>query len=173
MLWLIVLVILIGSLLLWLLISPIYLVLDTRIPVVTLRWAGLGLATLMYAEEDWWVRVRFWFFKRSWSLTKTMFAEKNRKSESTKRDKNRRLKKSPARRRLTARKMADLMLTFKVEQLKLAYCSSDYSENGRWYFLNLIPPFNKHLFINFSDENFLLLKIRNNGWRIAGAFFKQ
>ena len=31
---------------------------DTRIPVIMVQWKGIGNATLLYEDEEWWLKIR-------------------------------------------------------------------------------------------------------------------
>ena len=59
-------------------------------------------------------------------------------------------------------KMLNILKSFQVTTLEVGISSSDYITNARWYFLNFLPRIREHVHVNFADENYLNLEIRNN-----------
>jgi hypothetical protein len=57
-----------------------------------------------------------------------------------------------------------------VEEWRLAMDTGDYILNARLFPLNFLPGCRNHLHINFLEENYLYLKIRNYPWKIIYAF---
>jgi hypothetical protein len=58
-----------------------------------------------------------------------------------------------------------------VQQWELALDTGDYTHNAFLYPLNYASYFHQHLQVNFNDENYLFVRIRNKVWRMLYAFF--
>lgn len=71
------------------------------------------------------------------------------------------------------RMVISLLKSFRVVKFNVAVCNLDYTTNARWYFLNHLPGISKHVHINFEDENYFNLVVKNNAWSIVYAFIKQ
>ena len=59
--------------------------------------------------------------------------------------------------------------TFRVTEWKLALDTGDYTLNAVLYPLNFLPHTANHLLVNFQNENYLVLKVRNRPWKIVYA----
>jgi len=84
-------------------------------------------------------------------------------------------KKKPKRRmelRPLLKKIVRIIKTFRVTEWRLAIDTGDHTRNAQLYPLNFSPRTFRHLYINFSDENYLLLKTRNRPWKILYAFLR-
>lgn len=165
MFWIILLFILLIAA--WILLSPLELKIDTRVPVIMIQWKSIGSAMLLYEEEEWWLKVRVLFFYKNWSLMQLIFA--NRKKRKTKVETRR---KKSGRKSGTPLKFFKILKTFHIVQWEIAISTDDNTTNARWYYLNFLPFMRKHVHINFFDENYLVLIIRNKAWRMAYAFMK-
>jgi len=66
MLWVVLLLIIL--LLVWILLSPLEFKIDTRVPVIMIRWNAIGSATLLFENEEWWLKIRVLFFAKKWNL---------------------------------------------------------------------------------------------------------
>ena len=62
--------------------------------------------------------------------------------------------------------------SFRVIEWCIAIDTGDKIKNGWLYPLNFSPYTRQHLYINFMDENYLVLRIRNAPWMLAFAFLK-
>jgi hypothetical protein len=165
MLWIILLLLLFIPA--WVLLSPLEFQIDTRVPVIMLQWKSMGSATLLYEDEEWWLKVRVLFFSKKWNLVQMIFADrKKRKKKNLSRKKRGRKKSIPVL------KFYKILKTFQIVQWQIAFCSDDNTKNARCYYLNFLPSTRKHVQINFFDENYLVLIIRNRAWRMAYAFLK-
>ena len=100
-------------------------------------------------------------------MVKMFFAGRKRKKKTA----QRRRKKSKEKFRLIL-KFFKMINTFQIVQWEIAYCADDYTENAYQYWLNFFPLTAGHIRINFFDENYLVLIIRNKAWRMAYAFIK-
>lgn len=165
MIWIVILVILLV-LFCAILLLPVEFKIDTRIPIVAIQWAGIGQAILIYTEEDWWLKIGLPFFHKQWPLMQLILSDKKKK----KKVKTVEIKKR--KKRMSVLKFLNLLKTFRVIKLEVAISNSDYIANARWYFLNFLPHIRQHVLVNFEEENYLILVIRNNAWRIAYAFIK-
>lgn len=156
---LIIIVLLIG-LLIWLLISPLVILLDTRVPYFQVKWVSIGAASIWY-DENLKVKFRILFFR------KTIDVGQKKKKITTKK-KNIKSKK----RKIPAQKIIRLLKTFKVKRWNLAIDSGDYIETAFLYPINFLRPLQNHLYINFNDENYLFIEITNRPWKILLAMMR-
>jgi len=145
--------------LVWLLIAPVTFSIDTRTPCVALNYRTVGNATLWFNEE-WLLRIKILFYKKVIRL-------ETLKSKSRKNKK----KKGKTRGKFTLAKILWVMKTFRLVEWKLAIDTGDFTEDAWLYPLNFSTALGDKVRINFTDENFLCLKIRNRPWKILYAFF--
>jgi hypothetical protein len=165
MVWLII-VIVIRVLLSWLLISPLIVKVDTRIPEARLRWWSVGEANIWYKDE-WWLQWRILFYKKEIRFSEIGSKTKTPKQAASKKRSGRKMKINKI-----LKKGMRIMRTFKVEEWQLAVDTGDHTRNAQLYPLNFIPYNFQHLSINFNDENYLVLKTRNRPWKMLYAFLK-
>lgn len=69
-------------------------------------------------------------------------------------------------------KFIKILKTFHIVQWEIAISADDNTTTARWYYLNFLPFMRKHVHINFIDQNYLVMIIKNKVWRIAYAFMK-
>jgi len=149
---------------LWLLISPLSVEIDTRIPEAKFRWTSIGGATIWYNGE--WL-LDFWVF----FYHKTIhFSEINGKPHK-KRLPQKKSKKNVRFNRML-KKIIAVAKTFRVKEWQLAIDTGNYIYNGKLYPLNFLPHLSQHVRINFTDENYLVLRISNRPWKILYAFLR-
>ena len=144
-----------------LLLAPMILVIDTRIPEVKFSWKGIGNAAINYKEEEWLLRFRIFFFAKEVKLQSI----KRRKKKQEKRKRNKR------NLRKMFRKFLAVIKTFRVHVWRMSIDTGDYVYNAWLY------PFNyfvgaEHCRINFQEENYLVLELRNNLARMLYAWFR-
>ena len=166
MLWTILLLIII-LLPTWVLLSPLEFKLDTRVPVIMVQWKSIGNATLFYEDEEWWLKVRILFISKKWNLVQMIFAERKKRKKIPP---GHRRKKGG--RRIPVLKFFKILKTFQIVQWGIAFSADDNTENAYWYWLNFFPFTRQHVHVNFTDENYLVLVIRNKIWRMVYAFIK-
>jgi hypothetical protein len=165
MVWIIVIILLL-LILCWVLITPLELRIDTRTPQVSIRWMNIGKALVSYENEKWWLNVWVLFFHKQWDLEKLIFAEKKKK----KRVKRIAEKRKPGTNKF--RKFLKVMKTFRVTNWQIAIDTGDTIKNAWLYPLNFSAYTWKHVYINFTDENYIVLSIRNTPWKLAYAFLR-
>jgi len=132
-----------------------------------IQWKSIGIATLFYEDEEWWLKIRILFFSKKWNLVQMIFAEPKKKKKMTQ---SRRRKNG--RKHILVFKFFKILKTFQIVHWKIAFSADDYTENAYAYWLNFSPLTRKHVHINFVDENYLVLVIKNKVWRMAYAFIK-
>jgi flavin-binding protein dodecin len=152
----------------WLFIAPLELEIDTRIPRACLRWSSVGRAIVTYQNDTWWLNLRVFFFHKQWDLEKLIFGI--RKKKKTGRRDN---KKAAVKKTNRAKKFLNVVKTFRVTEWQIAVDTGDVTKNAWLYALNFIKDTRRHLRINFTDENYILLVIRNAPWKLAYAFLKK
>ena len=71
------------------------------------------------------------------------------------------------------KKMLRVVKTFRVTEWQLAIDAGDYTRNAQLYPLNFLPCAFEHLHINFMEDNYMVLKIRNCPWKIVYTLLRQ
>jgi hypothetical protein len=165
MFWLFGLLMLVLLVITWLMSSVLEMDLDTRIPQAELRWGTIGRVRVWF-EQEWLIRFKILFFSRTFTLSELQKKPGKPKGVLVHDKKPSRFKQVPGR-------MWDVVRSFKVTECRLAIDIGDNAANARLYFLNYVPLTRGHLFVNFNDENHLVLKVRNRPWRIFYAFFRR
>ena len=168
MTWLLTILLALCILLAWILLSPVVIEIDTRVLRAQIRWFGIGHAKLWY-DDEWQFSFRVLFFGKTVRLA-------DRKAKPSKKKITAGKKKPKNRKTGSARvfkRMVKVLRTFRVEEWKLAIDTGDYTRNAQLYPLNFIPFNRKHLYINFNNRNYLVLKISNRPGRIVLAFLNN
>jgi hypothetical protein len=166
MVWIAIIIFLL-LILCWLFLTPLELRVDTRIPQVSLQWFSIGKAIVVYENEKWWLKMRVLFFYKQWDLEKLIFPDNKKKKRITRVQKKRKRGKIK-----WLRKFAALLKTFRVTKWQIALDTSDNIKTAWLYPLNFFSYTRQHLYINFNDENYLVLNIRNAPWKIVYAFLR-
>ena len=162
MLWIILFLLI--SILAWILLSPLELKIDTRVPVIIIQWKSIGRASVGYEKDEWWLNIHILFFNKNWSLMQMIFADKKNTKKVEKIQSQRRKSSSK-----WIGKILRIIKTFKIKQLQIAIGSSDNTINAKLYPLNFLPLTRQYIYINFIEENYLLLTIKNQPFRIIYA----
>ena len=165
MLWIVLLLMIL--LCVWILLSPLEFKVDTRVPVIMIRWKAIGSAALIFENEEWWLKMRVLFFSKKWNLIRMFLPARERQKKI---NKIRRKKKRSERERIF--KFFKIFRTFQVVQWEVAFSADDYEKNAYWYWFNFFPLTRQHVHINFMDENYLILIIKNRIGRMVYAFIK-
>lgn len=152
--------------LLLLLLSPFSVVVDTRVPAATFKWQNIGRAVIWY-DEEWRLYIQLFFYSKTTSIRqlKNKSAKKKKASKKAKENKKRNTF-------LQINKLLRVLKSFRVTEWELAIDTGDYTRNAQLYPLNFIPYAFEHLQINFTGDNYLLLKIRNRPVNILVAYFR-
>lgn len=165
MVWLIIVGIMI-SFLFWFLFSPLVVKIDTRVPEAELQWKSIGSIWIWF-EDEWWLSMRILFYRKTIRLSEIKTRQKKIKEVTEK-------KKSKGKMKLgrLLRKMIRVIKTFRVAEWQLAIDAGDYTRNAQLFPLNFLPYSFEHLHINFTEDNYLVLKIKNRPWKIVYAFLR-
>jgi len=150
--------------LVWPLIAPLQLQIDTRVPEIRLRWVTVGKAKLVYEQEKWWLRISVFFFSKEWDLAGLGHKKKKKVREVRPRETAKKVK--------WLRRLINMGRSFRVTRWQVAVDTADDIKNASLYQLNFHPAFRHHLNVNFFDENYLFLQIRNTPWRMIYALMK-
>ena len=151
----------------WLLIAPLEFQIDTRIPEASVRWKSIGRAVVTYQNEKWWLNVNVFFFRKRWDLEKLIFGKRKRKIRKHHH------KKKVVKRPGWVKRILNVVKTFRLTQWQIAVDTGDVTKNAWLYALNFNQYTRRHLYINFIDENYILLVIHNSPWKLAYAFLKK
>jgi hypothetical protein len=149
----------------WLLLAPLQIQIDTRIPEISFRWISIGRAKLIFEEDKWWLKISVLFFFKRWDIEELIF--KSNKKVNTLKPKRR------VRKYKWLSKLFNLTTTFRVTKWQIAMDTGDYARNAWLYPLNFYAATRHHLYINFLDENYFLLEIRNSPWKLIMAFISK
>jgi hypothetical protein len=161
--WVIILIVLL-LILGWLLLAPLQLQIDTRIPEISFRWISVGKAKMVYEQGKWWLKISVFFFFKQWELEDLIFKPKKKVKKTRPKTKTGHSK--------WFRKLLNLIKTFRVTKWRIAIDTGDDVRNAWLYSLNFYPGIGRHVSVNFFDENYLLLEIRNAPWKIIYALTK-
>ena len=148
----------------WLLLAPLQLQIDTRIPEISFRWISVGKAKIVYEQDKWWLKISVFFFFKQWDLEGLIFKPKKKVRKNRPKTK-RGLSK-------WLRKLFKLLKTFRVTKWRIAIDTGDDVRNAWLYSLNFYPGIRRHFCVNFFDESYLLLEIRNAPWKMVYALMK-
>ncbi len=146
-----------------LMLMPFILYIDTRVLIVKFRWKGIGDAMLTYREEKWILMFRLLFYKKEIELSELKSGTKRKKKKKTRR------KKIDVKK--LVRKITHVVKSFRAPVCRLSLDTGNYVYNAWLYPVNHLMGggcFN----INFYDENYLELELRNNLWRMVYAWFR-
>ncbi len=158
MILLIILLLIIG-LLAWILISPVLIEIDTRVPRLELRWMSIGKAFLSY-EGEWLLLIRVMFFKKTIHL-ESLKASSKKIQRKVARKKTNRIK--------LVKKIVRMIKVFRIEDWKLSMDVGDNIQTAWLYPLNYLNLSYGHLQINFSGENYFMAKLRSRPWKLLYA----
>jgi hypothetical protein len=148
----------------WLLLAPLQLQIDTRIPEISLRWISVGKAKMVYEQNRWRLKISVFFFLKQWELEDLFFKPKKKVKKGRPKTKTDHSK--------WFGKLLNVIKTFRVTKWRIAIDTSDDVRNAWLYSLNYYPGIGRHFWVNFVDENYFLLEIRNTPWRLVKAFMK-
>ena len=165
MIWLLIILCFVLLLLVWFLISPVVLEVDTRVPYAAFRWLSIGNARIWHEEDEWWLRIQFLFFHKKMRVAAMKGKPRKAKTITDKR----RPHKKVSRGRLLA-KLLGVIKTCRVTEWRLSIDTGDYVRNAQLYPLNFLPYAFRHLEVNFTDENYLVLKLRSRPWKMMYAY---
>jgi len=156
--------ILLFSFLIWLLITPIRLIIDSSQNKYFIQWIGLGRIALIATKEEWFFRLKIGFWKKKIGFQSIV--DEWTKEDKTKEDKkipttNKKKKKSSFFKSME--KVRQVLKSFNVKTFKVDIDTDNYYLNAL-----LIPAFqvlnknNQHrIAINFRNQNNVLVNIEN------------
>jgi len=165
MFWIILLLIILIPA--WILLSPMEFKIDTRVPIIMIRWKAIGSAVLLFENEEWWLKIRVLFFSKKWNLVQRFFSGKKKRRKI-----NKKRRKEDLRKNKTIFRILKVFKTFRIVEWEIAYSTEDNVKNAYWYWLNFFPLTRQHVHINFIDENYLIVVIKNKIGRMLYAFIK-
>ncbi|HUH32426.1 MAG TPA: hypothetical protein VLZ28_00655 [Daejeonella sp.] len=155
----------------WLLLSPIEMDIDTRVPHAYFNWITIGKALVIYENEDWFLKVRVLMFHKEWALSK-MLLDQPRKKNIKKKSIPEKSRKGRTGSKIPWRRFLKMCSTFRVTEWQLALDANDHFRHIVLYPFNFFPYIGKHLFINFEDQTYFFIRMRNQPWRILYAWIK-
>jgi len=145
--------------------SPLLIWADTRIPVLQVEWKRIATLRLGYEEGSAYIRLKTLFLTHTWAPGSK---PAGRRRQKKKRSAHRPRKKAAG----WPKKIMRVIKSFTVIRLELSLDTSDPVMNAQLFPLNFFPyPDGKWIHINFLEENYLLLHIRNTAGRMLRAWF--
>lgn len=161
------------ALLSWLMLAPLEVLIDTRLAVVSMRWVSIGKATIVFEENNFWLRVNVFFisFRRNMSAptaksTKKKPVEKHQKKEGPGQQKS-----APKK---WIKKIFAAIATTRVKRLEVALCPDNFLLAGILYPINFFPlPKSYKVSVGFGAESYLLLRVTALPWRIGFALLRN
>ncbi|MBS1511600.1 MAG: hypothetical protein JST86_12210 [Bacteroidetes bacterium] len=166
MLWVAGILIFLVLAIVLLLLSVIELVVDTRIPMAGIHFGVWGSARIWH-KDGWLLYLHVPFYHKTIPLTGSI----RKGSKAAPVHKDRPLKKRIPLKKVLKKSTA-VLKTFSVDEYTLAVDTGDFTVNARLYPLNFLPGARNHLFINFHNNNFLVLKLHNYPWRMLYALLR-
>ena len=167
MAWITGLLLLLLLLLCWLLLSSLNIEMDSRIPGAGIKWGTIGTAKIWY-DKTWRMYISAPFYEKTFPLVEL----KGKSRKIIPEDEAKKKKKQRNMRRVL-KMIIPMAKTFRITEWKLALDTGDYSLNAPLYPLNFLPYTINHILVNFQNENYLVLKVRNRPWKILIVFLKS
>jgi hypothetical protein len=151
-------------LLCWLLLSPLIISIDTRVPVIKVKWVSIATISLLY-QEKWVLKIHVLFY----NTIKDLYSLKRKKQAPKNKEVNNKTKKTkhPIR---VARAIVRVIKSFSMRRWHLTLDTGNYALNGCLYSLYALPSIANHIEINFQDKNYLLIKMKNTPLRMIKAY---
>ena len=151
----------------WLLLAPMELHIDTRVPHATFKWQTIGRATMIYEQEEWFLNIKILLFSKQWPLSRMLVESANKKKKA---------KKTPGAKGAPVfkwkQRIPGILSTFRINELKIAVDGLDQLSYAMLYPLNFMPLVGKHIDINFRDQTYFLLRISNRPLRLLYALIR-
>ena len=162
---LVIIILLTGAFIAWLLVTPVYIEIDTRVPEAKVRWMPVGRCTIRYTQE-WLLYIQVPFYRHTFRMA-AITSPKEKSAEK---------RAKPAKRKNTPRKLQkgwQVLRSCTVQQWQLSIDTGDYAKNALLYPLTFYPALYGHLMINFTDENYFFIRIRNQLWKMLVAYLRR
>jgi hypothetical protein len=151
---------------LWVILAPVELVVDTRVPVVQVRLVSIGIVSVLFRQDEFWLNVKIFFMRFNWRIEDFT---KKKKAPLPKRARKKKINSGKV-----FGKMLRVLKGFRVKQFELRLNPSDYTVTGRLYPLNFIPlPAPYKLSVSLSEDAYLRMKITTAPWKIAYALVRK
>ena len=154
------------SLLLWVLLSPLEIIIDTNKNTYLARLGVIAKMNLLFKDLHIELKTRIFFFNISIKPGK-----RKRKKDKQKKKEKKRYTEMPFRLILDASK--DLWKAVKIIRLELDLDTEDVILNAKLFpFFYMLSNDRIKLWINFDDKNSLLIHVRAELWALAAVGMK-
>ena len=169
--WIILILLLVF--LIWILVAPVRLNIDSKKNEYLIKWLGLGKLALIPAEEEWFfsLKIGFWKKKILFSSLIQNFTKKEKKKIEPKK-KHKKSKKTSLF--SSIKRMRRVLQSFEIKVCKINLDTDDYYWNAL-----LIPAFqvvnrgDQHrIAINFRSKNDIQLIVENRLIKVLYSIFK-
>lgn len=152
----------------WLLLSPLTVMLDTRVPELFIRWKGIMAARLVYDGHDPWLYLQFLFIRHRWRLGAGK--RKSRRTDALGKTTGIKRRKSKMPGRLLPG-MVRVVKSFRIAVLEIAIDTGNPVTNAQIFPLNFLPyPSGRSVYVNFEDRSFLVIRAGSTLWRMLKAW---
>jgi hypothetical protein len=162
---LLVFVVIVIFLLCWLLLSPIIISIDTRVPTIKVNWLSIGSVALLMDQGKWLFKIHVLFYN-----TKKEFSSFIQKKQSAKKKSITNKSRKPKHQARIVRAIIRVIKTFSLTNWNLQIDTGDYALNGGLYTVYALPLVAGHVGINFCGNNFFTARIRNTPLRMLRAY---
>jgi hypothetical protein len=174
---LLIVTIIILAFLVYLLLAPIDLVLNSYQNCYQLRWGWIGKVTLSPGTDRPLVQLRVGPFGWYWSLEDLVekagrsAGKQSRRAAQPNKPSG---KKDNRKKGFPYRLMRHLLKTFKVKTCRLELDTDDYVWNAWLYIpLGIFPILQRYITVNFEGRNALAFHLRNRLWWLGAATIKS
>lgn len=154
--------ILLLAILLYFLIAPIYIEVDSGKNLYGVRFHKLAKAKIYATDES----VYFELQIAGWHKVIDLMASKKKRLQKVEKSKNKKIKG------ISIDKVRALIASFKISKCYISLDTGDMALNGILYpwFLCMQSLTRKNIRINFFNENEIVLQIENNFFRMIRAY---
>lgn len=151
--------------LLWVLLAPLSLRIDTYLNEYQIKWRGIGKVEVLFIPEDVVLHLRIGPYRKDFYALHLIEKEGGKKAP----------KKAPASEKKRGHKISFHMIrrilkSFTIKEFQLEIDTDNYVWNA-WLFplLYAIKPLRHRVSVNFQGRNGIRLFIENKVWKIAWA----
>jgi hypothetical protein len=159
--FLVILLFLLG----WLLLSPLLISIDTRVPVVEVKWVSIASISLILLEGKWRLKIHVLFYNTLKDLSSLI----RRKRLPGKKAVNKKSKK-PKHPLKVLRAIIRVVKSFSVRNCNLTFDTGDYATNSTLYALYAYPIIASHVLINYQSNNFFTVQMKNTPLKMLKAY---
>ncbi len=174
MLILLIIILLVVGLIGWILLAPIFFVIDTKNGIYEIRIKSIGHLDIGLEQEMLTIDVQIFFIKRKFDidLFKISKAKKGKKGKQIKKDKSEKKRSRFYNKEWNAERIQRVLNSFQIQTFRLNIDTHNYYHNALLYpVLYLINRANMNLNVNFIGNNEFMMVVKNRLSRILYTVF--